>query len=269
MSDAAKRDVKARSEAETAWRINESDADKRREMLLFRDRLSSNLDDVLEVGCGRGRLTEVLASQCDRLIATDVASEMVTHTRDRLPEHDTVSVAIADAECLPFAANSVDAVCASQVVGHLPELETFLTDVARVLRPGGQLLLSTGNLCNPFNALYQYKTLLDPQREMTLSGFTEAVREGRTRTYWLTRQGHQRDTLRVLSRFVAATPFELVWSSGTTVIPPESVVTDWLPNIVFSAGGTVREQLPDETSDDLLSWFARTILLDLRYDVSE
>lgn len=262
MSEAAKREVKARSEAEDAWRIDEDDANRRRELELFARRLPAAPDRIVEIGCGRGRLTELLAAWADHVLAIDVAREMATHTRGRLADRAGVDVAVADADRLPVVADAADVVVASQVVGHLPDPTRFLREAARVLRPGGRLLCSTGNLLNPFNALYQYKTVLDPDRDVRLRAMTEAARAGESRAYWLRRQGHQRDTLCSLAAFAEEIDLALTWSAGTVVVPPGSVVAEWLPDGLLAAGGRVREGLPTAVADNLTSWVGRTLVVE-------
>jgi SAM-dependent methyltransferase len=93
---------------------------------------------VLELGAGTGKLTAGLLRQGHRLVATDPSAGMLGPMRRRL---GGVRVVQASAERLPFASASVDAVVAGQAF-HWFDTERALTDIARVLRPGGRLALA-------------------------------------------------------------------------------------------------------------------------------
>ena len=93
---------------------------------------------VLDAGCGSGRVFRYeLATGC-RVVGVDIGEEL----RDNPNIGERVR---GDLERLPFAAASFDAVLASHVMEHLPRPERALSEVARVLKPGGRLLLLTPN----------------------------------------------------------------------------------------------------------------------------
>ena len=98
---------------------------------------------VLEVGCGEGYGPELLRQAgAHRVIAVDYARDVVTHLRGRYP---ALAVLQANAVRLPCRTSSVDVVTALQVVEHLWEQPRFVRECARVLRPGGRMLLTTPN----------------------------------------------------------------------------------------------------------------------------
>ena len=106
--------------------------------------------DVLEIGAGSGAMAaEVLAMYPDvRLTVTDVDDTMVDIASSRLSRFgDRATARIADANALPFADRSFDAVLSWVMLHHTVEWEKALAEAIRVLRPGGQLvgydLLST------------------------------------------------------------------------------------------------------------------------------
>lgn len=98
---------------------------------------------VLEVGCGEGYGAELLRQAGARhVIAVDYDRDVVTHVCGRYP---TLAILQANAVRLPCRASSVDVVTALQVVEHLWEQPRFVRECARVLRPGGRMLLTTPN----------------------------------------------------------------------------------------------------------------------------
>jgi SAM-dependent methyltransferase len=93
---------------------------------------------VLEVGCGEGELAERLTATVGDVVAVDQSARMVELTRAR-----GVDARVADVQELPFADESFDAVLAAWMLYHVPDLDRGLSEVSRVLRPGGRLVATT------------------------------------------------------------------------------------------------------------------------------
>lgn len=89
--------------------------------------------EVLDVGCGR-KPYRVLASQATRYVGVDLDT----------PESCRLAVAdkLYDGKTLPFPDASFDGALCSQVLEHVFTPEEFLREIARVLRPGGKLVLT-------------------------------------------------------------------------------------------------------------------------------
>lgn len=96
---------------------------------------------LLDVGAGTGRLlADLLAARPGlRCVAVDLAPGMCAATRLAAPAS---LVAAADAEELPFADAGFDLVVSSSTFQWLPRLEPALLECARVLRPGGRLVVA-------------------------------------------------------------------------------------------------------------------------------
>lgn len=99
---------------------------------------------VLDLASGPGLLARPAAERVAPggwVIATDIAEAMLTHARDS-DDRGLISFAAADAEhlCLPDAC--VDRVLAGLALFMFPNPERALAEIARVLRPGGRLVLS-------------------------------------------------------------------------------------------------------------------------------
>lgn len=91
-----------------------------------------DVERVLDVGGGTGRAAAVL----DGAVVVDAARGMLRRARRR--GHPTLQ---ADAAALPVAHGSVDAVVVLDALHHFPEPEEALAETARVLRPGGVLVV--------------------------------------------------------------------------------------------------------------------------------
>lgn len=98
-------------------------------------------DRALDLGCGEGDFTAELERAGARAIGVDVAEAALVRARSRHPELDFRLTAIEGP--LPFEDNRFELVWASEVIEHVPDTARWLSEVRRVLVPGGQLLLST------------------------------------------------------------------------------------------------------------------------------
>jgi SAM-dependent methyltransferase len=100
--------------------------------------------DVLDAGCGTGYGTAILAgSKPRRLLAFDIAQEAVDATQAAVG--DAAEVGLGDVGDLPIADDSVDVVVCFEVIEHVEQREDAVREFARVLRPGGVLLISSPN----------------------------------------------------------------------------------------------------------------------------
>ena len=106
--------------------------------------LLSLLDERLvvgDLGCGTGQLSEALAPHVARVIAVDGSPEMLQAARARLQSRQNVDVRDGALESLPLDAASLDVAIASLVLHHQPDPARVLAEVARVLKPGGRVLV--------------------------------------------------------------------------------------------------------------------------------
>ena len=101
----------------------------------------------LDVGCGPGFLTCGLARDvgpAGRVAGLDARPDMLAAARERADREGSaaqVALAMGDAAALPFAGAVFDFVVAVQVYLYVPDIERALGEAARVLRPGGRLVV--------------------------------------------------------------------------------------------------------------------------------
>jgi ArsR family transcriptional regulator len=96
---------------------------------------------VGDLGCGTGQMASVLAPFVRSVIAVDRSSDMLQEATRRLAEHRNVDVRQAELESLPLDNGELDAATMVLVLHHLPDPAAALTEAARVLKPGGRLLI--------------------------------------------------------------------------------------------------------------------------------
>lgn len=99
---------------------------------------------VLDAGCGSGPLSAALRNKGAIMTGFDGSPAMVELARQRLG--DDVPLYVADlARPLPFTDDAFDAVVASLVLHYLPDWAGPLTELRRVLKPGGRVILSVNH----------------------------------------------------------------------------------------------------------------------------
>jgi ubiquinone/menaquinone biosynthesis C-methylase UbiE len=106
-------------------------------------------DEILEIGCGVGRVGAALAPLCRRWVGADVSANMLRHARERLIGFDNVElVELSGWDLAPIPSSSLDVVYCMVVFMHLDEWERFayVREAMRVLRPGGRLYVDNFNL---------------------------------------------------------------------------------------------------------------------------
>jgi ubiquinone/menaquinone biosynthesis C-methylase UbiE len=96
---------------------------------------------VGDLGCGTGQLTETIAPHVHRVIAVDASSDMLEAARNRLADLSNVEVKAGELEALPIRGGELDAAMLSLVLHYSPDPARALVEVARVLQPGGRVLV--------------------------------------------------------------------------------------------------------------------------------
>ena len=101
-------------------------------------------ETVLDLACGQGTHTRRLAAAAGPsglVVGADLSAPMLRRAARTVPDENTVLVR-ADAMDLPLRDGTVDALCCSLCLHLVPDLDTALAQIARVLRPGGRLALA-------------------------------------------------------------------------------------------------------------------------------
>ncbi len=123
-------------------------------------------DRVLELGCGAGNLW---LENLERIPAgleinlSDLSPGMLAQAQHNL-QNSVLSLqfTVVDAQTIPFEKNSFDVVTASHMLYHVPDRAKALSEIQRVLRPGGRFYASTiGH--NHLRELSDFVTRFDPQ----------------------------------------------------------------------------------------------------------
>jgi SAM-dependent methyltransferase len=116
------------------------------------ERLGVNRGErLLDLGCGGGRHAFAAFRLGARVVALDAQAEEIAKVRNTIgamveaaevPSDEEAGVVQADALRLPFLDSSFDRIIASEVLEHIDEDQTAMSELARVLRPGGTIAVT-------------------------------------------------------------------------------------------------------------------------------
>ena len=95
----------------------------------------------LEVGCGTGRISDMLVDHFDDLTVSDISEKLCAKVAQRLQIKSQAS----DACNLSFADESFDFVVSSECIEHTPAPKLAISEMLRVLKPNGKIILTSPN----------------------------------------------------------------------------------------------------------------------------
>jgi ArsR family transcriptional regulator len=96
---------------------------------------------VADLGCGTGQVAGMLAARVARVIGIDSSAAMLRSARKRLEDRPNVELLRADLAQLPVENASVDAALLLLVLTYIPDISAVLSEAARILSPGGRLVI--------------------------------------------------------------------------------------------------------------------------------
>ena len=102
--------------------------------------------EALDLGCGGGLMVAALGRIARRAVGLDIAREAVAAARAEFPQHDFIA---ADYRAADLPDETFDFVHASEIIEHVNDLDAFMDFVARVVRPGGHVYVTTPDIGHP------------------------------------------------------------------------------------------------------------------------
>ena len=111
------------------------------EFLALTDLLKSQ-DRILEIGCGIGTVVHELSKEGHDVIGIDISGEAIEYGRKK---YDRLHLDVQAAENLPYEDESFEVVLSFDLFEHIAAIDKHISEVKRVLRPGGYYLFQTPN----------------------------------------------------------------------------------------------------------------------------
>jgi len=113
-------------------------------------RLLKPEDVVLDLGCGAGMFIPIVAPLCARLVGIEVSPVFVDRSRD-VVKHlglKNTSIIMASSDKMPIGKDKFDVIIVVDVLHHLRQLDKTLSEIKRVLKPGGLVIVYEPNKLN-------------------------------------------------------------------------------------------------------------------------
>ena len=126
---------------------------------------------ILDLGCGNGISTRLLNEADFDVVGTDISSLFLKEAREWV--NPKLQYHVCDVVELPFESESFDVICSNELIEHLPDVETALTEMIRVTRKGGRIVLSGPNLCSPLIPLFDWLSLMSGKSGRPVWGETK------------------------------------------------------------------------------------------------
>jgi 2-polyprenyl-3-methyl-5-hydroxy-6-metoxy-1,4-benzoquinol methylase len=124
---------------------------ERSSKVMMREIVPSAPAVILDVGCGTGLNASFLKNAGHTVVGVDISTVAIEQFRAKGFEGFVCDI---DAQPLPIASDSIDVVYASEVIEHVFDTKRFLSELTRVLKPGGLMIVSTPN-----SAFWAYRIL--------------------------------------------------------------------------------------------------------------
>ena len=138
------------TEKETYWSRFAADFEERTNYVVGNDHIEvikavlskqTDLGNTLELGCGSGTCSEILAREAHHLTATDYSDEMVAFSKQRFETVANVTVEKANCFSLSYPEFSFDTVVMANLLHVVPEPEKAVQECKKVLKRNGRLII--------------------------------------------------------------------------------------------------------------------------------
>jgi SAM-dependent methyltransferase len=130
---------------------------------------------VLEVGCAQGVGLELLLTEFANaeVVGIDIDGRMIRRAKHRMASEGRVEVHVGDVCALPFEDGTFDAVVDFAAVHHVPDWQGALSEISRLLGPGGQFLFEDHDVTK--HSWFARTFFAHPDERFTASEFVAAL----------------------------------------------------------------------------------------------
>jgi ubiquinone/menaquinone biosynthesis C-methylase UbiE len=107
----------------------------------------NDTDTTLEIGCGTGIYSALIANKVKNLIATDMSSEMLALARTKLNQYDNVEIRREDCYAISYEENTFDSILLANLIHIVTNPPSVLKEIRRVLKKDGRVIIVSYTFC--------------------------------------------------------------------------------------------------------------------------
>ena len=100
---------------------------------------------IMDYGCGPGYGSEILSKYAKKVIGVDIRTKAIDYARRTYQQSNLTFQVISPSKPLPFKEKYFDVIISSHVIEHIPDVNTYLCELKRILKINGKLIISTPN----------------------------------------------------------------------------------------------------------------------------
>ncbi|MDY6938518.1 MAG: class I SAM-dependent methyltransferase [Cyanobacteriota bacterium] len=108
-------------------------------------------DKAIDIGCGSGLFLPIVSQRCRELVGVDISPEFIRDSRETIERFNLINTRVfqAKSEALPFPDDEFDTILMVDAIHHIYHLAETISEMNRVLKPGGKLIIYEPNILNP------------------------------------------------------------------------------------------------------------------------
>ena len=101
----------------------------------------NDTDTSLEIGCGTGIYSTLIANKVKNLVATDMSNEMLAIARAKLNQYDNIDIRREDCYAISYEDNTFDSILLANLIHIVTDPSSVLKDIRRVLKKEGRVII--------------------------------------------------------------------------------------------------------------------------------
>lgn len=147
-------------------------------------KINNSSPSILDVGTGSAWVAKHFQNSSTKVVSLDISKKNVSIAKSKYPNNNHSPI-VADSFKLPFNKNSFDTVIASEIIEHVVSPKDFVTELYRVLKPSGKLIITTPYKeklryylcihCNKKTPVHAHIHSFDENKLIELSPFNNVV----------------------------------------------------------------------------------------------
>jgi len=109
---------------------------------------------LLDLGCSTGIIANILSKKFGRVVGIDIDTSAIKYANENF-RSENLEFTIGDAMCTGFTDESFDVIVCAHVYEHVPDASLLLSEINRILKPGGVCYFAAANRLNPIEPHYK------------------------------------------------------------------------------------------------------------------